>query len=116
MNLREYEPARDFLQSLMTFLPRRPLANWLLSAALAGLALLHAWPRRTSYTKLIFWLALVVLFGLVGLLTYLALNHTATITCQTCGKKRGLIEPDCPRCRSLLPSPPHAKHDLIFNT
>jgi hypothetical protein len=74
----------------------------------------HAWPRRTTKAKLIFWLVLVALFNLAGFLTYLALNHTTVIRCSACGKKRGLDQNDCPACKALLPIPELRETDLIL--
>ena len=78
------------------------------------LALLHAWPRRTGWWTLAFWVVLVLAFNLAGLLTYLALNHTPVIRCSTCGRRRGLLRPDCPACRSPLPVPQSRSTDLII--
>jgi hypothetical protein len=116
MSQREYETSGELVHSLLLFVSPKSTINWLTAVAMAGLVFLHAWPRRTSYTKLVFWLIFTVLFSVTGLLTYLALNHTPTIKCQTCGKKRGLSQPDCPRCGAPLPIPQQRSFDLIFNT
>jgi DNA-directed RNA polymerase subunit RPC12/RpoP len=83
---------------------------------MVGIAFLHGWPRRTSWGKLIFWLAFTLVFNLAGLLTYLALNHTTVIKCPVCGRRRGLIQVNCVRCGAELPIPERRKTDLIFNT
>ncbi len=90
--------------------------NLLLSLAMVGLAFLHGWPRRTSWRKLIFWLAFTLVFNLAGLLTYLALNHTTIIKCPACNKRRGLAQINCIRCGTELPAPKQRKLDLILNT
>ena len=92
------------------------VTNLLVSAVMVILALLHAWPRRTSRAKVIFWLIFVGLFNLTGLLTYLALNHTPVIKCPVCGRKRGLERADCVRCGAKLPRPEPTVHDLILDT
>jgi hypothetical protein len=89
--------------------------NYALSAAMVAFALWHGWARRTSWGKLICWLAVVALFGIAGLLTYLALNHTPVIKCPICGKKRGLEQFNCIRCGSSLPIPQQKPTDLIFS-
>ncbi|MBN2271325.1 MAG: hypothetical protein JXN61_11965 [Sedimentisphaerales bacterium] len=90
--------------------------NLVISALMVGFASWHGWPRRTSLAAFIFWLILVGLFNLAGLLTYLALNHTPIIKCPVCGKRRGLSQPQCVRCRADLPAPKPGKLDLIFDT
>jgi hypothetical protein len=97
------------------YFPGSPL-NWILSLLMACGALLHAWPRRTSRANLVFWLILVGLFNLAGLLTYLALNHTPVIKCPACGKRRGLESLDCVRCGAELPWPEPTGDELIFDT
>jgi hypothetical protein len=92
------------------------IINLLVSAVMVMLTLRHAWARRSSGTKLLFWLVFVGLFNLAGLLTYLALNHTPVIKCPPCGKKRGLERVDCVRCGAELPRPEPTVHDLIFDT
>jgi ribosomal protein S27E len=96
--------------------PADSVINWLLSAVMMGFALWHGWPRRTSWSKFLFWLAFVGIFNLVGLLTYLALNHTTVIKCPACGKSRGLTKVNCIRCGVELPAPKRGKLDLIFNS
>jgi hypothetical protein len=114
-NQQDNSMGRDIAQTILEFQPQKPLTAWLLGAAMGGLALLHARPRRTSYAKIVFWLAFTVLFSVIGLLTYLALNHTPTIKCQTCGRRRGLARPECPRCGVSIPIPQRRSFDLIFN-
>jgi hypothetical protein len=92
------------------------VTNLLVSAVMVILALRHAWPRRTSRAKVIFWLIFVAFFNLAGLLTYLALSHTPVIKCPLCGKRRGLECLDCVRCGAELPRPEPTGHDLIFDT
>jgi hypothetical protein len=96
--------------------PVNSLWSWLLTIAMVGIAFLHGWPRRTYWDKLIFWLLFILAFNLAGLLTYLALNHTAVIKCPVCGRRRGLARFDCVRCRAELPAPERGKLDLIFST
>jgi hypothetical protein len=95
--------------------PSINIFNWILSAIMMGFTCLHGWPRRTSRAKFIFWLVFVGIFNLAGLLTYLALNHTTVIKCPACGKRRGLAQVNCVRCRAELPAPVQGKFDLIFN-
>jgi hypothetical protein len=103
-----------WLEDQPHYIPGSPL-NWILSSLMACAVLLHAWPRRTSKAKLVFWLILVGLFNLAGLLTYLALNHRPVIKCPVCGKNRGLERIDCVRCGAELPRPEPTGHDLIFD-
>lgn len=98
------------------FRPGNSVVNWLLSVVMMGFAFLHGWPRRTARGKLILWLVFTGVFNLAGLLTYLALNHTAVIKCPACGRRRGLARVDCVRCGTTLPAPERGKLDLIFNT
>lgn len=110
------ELAHGFARMINDIRPGDSIINWLLSAAMMGFALWHGWPRRTSWLKFLFWLAFVGIFNLTGLLTYLALNHTAVIKCSVCGRCRGLIQVNCVRCGAELPTPKRGKLDLIFNT
>ncbi len=103
----------DIIQS---FRPGNKAVNWILTIAMTAFALWHSWARRTSWPKLIFWLAVVAAFNLAGLLTYLALNHTAVIKCPVCGNHRGLARLDCVRCGTELPKPEQRELDLIFKT
>jgi hypothetical protein len=108
--------ADAFSEIMAEIRPGDSIFNLLLSAAMMCFALWHAWPRRTSKMKLAFWLALVGAFNLAGLLTYLALNHTAVIRCPVCGRNRGLTQVNCVRCGEDLPAPKCGKLDLIFST
>jgi len=112
---RDNDLLSDFIQMLEEIRPGDSIFNLLLSAAMMGFALWHGWTRRTSKIKLVFWIALVGAFNLAGLLTYLALNHTALIKCPACGKRRGLTQVNCVRCGEDLPAPERGKLDLIFN-
>jgi hypothetical protein len=107
---------RDFQQMLAEVRPSNSTINWLLSAMMIGFTFWHGWPRRISWPKFLFWLAFVGIFNLVGLLTYLALNHTTVIKCPACGKSRGLTKVNCIRCGVELPAPKRGKLDLIFNS
>jgi len=115
----EYQNRGDFSYSLARMLldirPQGSIFNRLLSAVMMVFAFWHGWPRRTSWPKFLFWLAFVGIFNLAGLLTYLALNHTALIKCPACGKRRGLTQVNCIRCGEGLPAPERGKLDLIFN-
>ncbi len=105
----------ELAKTLLEFRPVGWVMNWALSAAMMGFAFWHGWPRRTSQARFVFWLAFVAAFNLAGLLTYLALNHTAIIRCPACGGRRGLARLDCAQCRAQLPAPKSGKLDLIFN-
>jgi len=107
---------RDALRGLVELRPEFSLWNLLLTALMTGLAAWHAIPRRTSLATFIFWLVFVALFGVAGLLTYLALNHAPVIKCPACGKTRGLNQPKCTRCHADLPAPKPGKLDIIFDT
>jgi hypothetical protein len=95
--------------------PKGSLLSWFSIIICVAIALWHAWPRRTSRARLIFWLIFVGIFNLAGLLTYWALNHTPVIACPACGAKRGLDRTDCVRCSVQLPRPEKGKFDLIFD-
>jgi hypothetical protein len=103
------------IQAMDYLRPSINILNWILSAIMMGFTCLHCWPRRTSWAKFVFWLVFVGVFNLAGLLTYLALNHTAVIKCPACSKRRGLAQVNCIRCETVLPAPEHGKFDLIFN-
>ncbi len=110
----------DFFHSLarmiMDIRPYGGVTNRVLSTLMMGFVLWHGWPRRTSWAKFVFWLVFVGILNLAGLLTYLALNHTAIIKCPVCDKRRGLAQIDCVRCQAELPAPERGKLDLIFST
>jgi len=89
-------------------------SNLVITFVLVSLAFLHAWPRRTGWGWFVFWVILVLAFNLAGLLTYLAMNHTPVIRCSACGRRRGLLRPDCHACHSPLPVPQPRPTDLVF--
>lgn len=109
------EFAREFIQVAEQMRPHYSVWNWLVTAAMLALTFWHARPRRTSWGRLAFWLVFVALLNLTGFLVYWALNHTATMACSACGKRRGLDRTDCVHCRAALPTPEHGKLDLIFS-
>ncbi len=86
----------------------------LISMLWVGLTFFHGRCRWTSRGKVIVWLIFVLLFNLVGFLTYLALNHTPLIRCPACGKKRGLRQDACPRCQAPLPQPECTRPHLVM--
>jgi hypothetical protein len=104
------------IQMISELRPANSLWSWLIIIAMAGITFLHAWPRRTSRPKLIFWLLFILAFNLAGLLTYLALNHTPIIKCPACSRRRGLGNVNCPQCGAELPAPKRGKLDLILTT
>ncbi len=108
--------SREYAQIIREFRPGKSVVNVVLSVLMVGFVLWHGWPRRTSWAGFVFWLVVVGLFNLAGLLTYLALNHSAVVTCKTCGNKRGLKRVDCVRCGAELPLPQRREVDLIFNS
>ncbi|MBW7988511.1 MAG: hypothetical protein FVQ84_00585 [Planctomycetes bacterium] len=114
-----YENRGDFfyglLQMILEIRPYSGVINRIFSALMMVYVFWHGWPRRTSWAKFIFWLVFAGLFNIAGLLTYLALNHTAVIKCPACGKRRGLAQVDCVRCRGQLPAPERGKLDLIIS-
>jgi len=87
----------------------------LLSLLAVGLVLWHGIPRQRSRMLLIAWVLITALFNVAGLLTYLAFNHTATVRCVNCGKRRGIETNACPRCAAPLPQPVHSKPHIIMN-
>lgn len=114
-----YKNRGDFFYGLAQMIadirPYGGFINRILSALMMVFVFWHGWPRRTSWAKFVFWLIFTGLFNIAGLLTYLALNHTAVIKCPVCGKQRGLTHVDCVRCRAQLPAPEQGKLDLIFS-
>ncbi|MBN2139254.1 MAG: hypothetical protein JW720_15740 [Sedimentisphaerales bacterium] len=113
---RQDEFLREIFGMLRELHPGLSVWNWVLTAIMVGFTAWHAWPRRTSTARLVFWLVFVAAFNLAGLLTYLALNHTQVIKCPACGRHRGLNRPDCVRCRRELPTPKPGRLDLILDT
>lgn len=95
--------------------PYRGMINRLLSLFIMVYVFWHGFPRRTSWAKFVFCLIFAGLFNIAGLLTYLALNHTAVIKCPVCSKRRGLAQVACVRCKGQLPAPERGKLDLIFS-
>ncbi len=96
--------------------PVNSIYNLVLSIFMIGFTFWHGLSRRTCWGKFIFWLVLVGLFNLAGLLTYLALNHTTVIKCSACGRHRSLEKLDCVRCGAELPLPQRRELDLVFKT
>jgi len=105
----------DLFVGIQGLRPYGGMINRFISAIMMVYVFWHGWPRRTAWAKFVFWLVFTGLFNIVGLLTYMALNQTAVIKCSICGKRRGLTQVDCVRCREQLPAPERGKHDLIFN-
>ena len=114
-----YENRGDFVyglaQMILEIRPYKGVINRVLSAFMMVFVFWHGWPRRTSWARFVFWLVFAGLFNIAGLLTYLALNHTAVIKCPVCSKRRGLAQLDCVRCKAQLPYPERGKLDLIFS-
>ncbi|MHC4172483.1 MAG: hypothetical protein ACYTBX_01490 [Planctomycetota bacterium] len=111
-----YDVAAHLLDRELWSLDNRPyggVLNRILSALMMVFVFWHGWPRRTSWAGFVFWLVFVGAFNLAGLLTYLALNHTAVVKCAACGRQRGLAQVDCVRCKAPLPPPERGKLDLI---
>jgi hypothetical protein len=107
---------RGLANMILEFRPRENITNLILSLLMMAFMFFHGWSRRTSSAKFVFWLIFVGLFNLAGLMTYLAMNHTPTIECPSCGKKRGIDRIDCVRCKTELPAHKPGKLDLIYNT
>jgi hypothetical protein len=105
----------DLVQAIMYISPQNNIINMILSVLMMGFVFWHGWPRRTTWAKFIFWVIFTGLFNIVGLLTYLALNHTAVVQCAACGKRRGLAQVECVRCKAQLPAPERGKLDLIYS-
>ncbi|MBW8035762.1 MAG: hypothetical protein FVQ79_09075 [Planctomycetes bacterium] len=119
-SLRKKLHANDDLSTLIAQItnevrPHSSKLSWILTALMMVLVTLHAWPRRTTWYRVIFWLIFTAAFNLPGLLTYLALNHTTVIKCPACKKRRGLERTDCIRCETELPTPEKRKTDLILH-
>lgn len=120
MSPQSFTPWFASLPDLVTQIPHRlspiGLLDYLpISLLMAGVAFWHGRPRLASRASLIFWLAFVFTFNLVGLLTYLALNHTALIPCEACGQKRSIEQDACPRCAAPLPVPAPSPDHLIMS-
>ena len=113
-NLRHQGIRYVLVTSLLRHAPVHDILTWAVVLLLTAAAFLHAWPRRTSWVSLVGWLILVAAFNLAGLLTYLALNHTAVIRCPSCNKRRSLTRPDCPACGRPLPTPPPRDCDRLL--
>ena len=113
-NLRDRGIRHALVTSLLRHAPAHDILTWAVVLLLTAAAFLHAWPRRTNWVSLIAWLVLVAAFNLAGLLTYLALNHTAVIRCPSCNKRRSLTRPDCPACGRPLPTPPPRDCDRLL--
>jgi hypothetical protein len=96
---------RNYLMLIELWHSRNLKVNIALSVLMMSIVLWHGWARRTSRLRFVFWLIVVGLFNLAGLLTYLALNHTAVIKCPVCGKLRGLEKSACIRCGNEIPPP-----------
>jgi hypothetical protein len=105
----------DLMRGILEIRPYDGVINRILSGLMMVFVFWHSWPRRTTWAKFIFWVVFTGLLNIAGLLTYLALNHTAVIKCPVCGKRRGLAQVDCVRCKALLPGPERGKLDLIFS-
>ncbi len=106
----EYRDLGEFIKATR---PGYRFRHWLVTVVLLALTFLHIQSRNASKATIVFWLVLVGLFNLAGFLTYWAMNHTPTIKCSACGKRRGLTTTDCVRCGAALPTPEHGRLDLI---
>lgn len=120
MSLRKKLRGNDDLSTIILQItnevrPHSSKLSWVLTIVMMLPVLLHAWPRRTTWHRLIFWVIFTAVFNLAGLLTYLALNHTTVIKCPACKKRRGLERTDCIRCTTELPTPEKRKTDLILH-
>lgn len=105
---------RDFFQITRTIYQYHLPVNLFIMTVMAVLTALHGRPRQMNRLKLAGWVLFVFLFNLAGLLTYLALNHTAVIRCEKCGKRRGLSTDACPHCSARLPGPRPKPTDLLM--
>jgi len=104
----------NMLQAPQWLQPLNSTVSLVLSVLMMGFVFWHGLPRRTSNVQFAFWLVFVGLLNLTGLLTYLALNYTTIVKCPACGRRRGLAQPDCVRCRAPLPAPKPRELDLIL--
>ncbi len=94
---------RGYAMLIIGFKPKYEKICMLISFTMMLFTLWHGWARKNNRFSLALWAILVGLFNIAGLLTYLALNHTTTIKCPSCGKKRNLEKPECIRCDAKLP-------------
>ncbi|MDI6448581.1 hypothetical protein [Anaerobaca lacustris] len=113
--LQRSEFAREFILGVLRMRAQYSVWSLLVTAAMLALTFRHGRPRRTSWGRLAFWLVFVALLNLTGFLVYWALNHTPTMACPACGKRRGMSRIDCVHCRAALPTPEHGQLDLIFS-
>jgi len=96
---------QSYVKLITNFYPGNLAICISLSIIMMLIAARHGWARKNNRFCFALWIIFVGLFNLAGLLTYLALNHTPTIKCPTCGKLRNLEKPECIRCRAKLPMP-----------
>ena len=108
--------SREYAGIIERYRPGNSIFNWILTVGMVGFAFWHGLSRRTCWGKFIFWLVLVGLFNLAGLLTFLALYHTTDIKCSAGSKHPGLDKLDCVRCGAELPLPQRRELDLLFKT
>ncbi len=115
----QYSSSREFHEPFLFFLVKMmPQGYWdfiIPSVLFTALAFWHGRSRWTSKSQMIFWLAFVMCLNLAGLLTYLALNHTALVRCPSCHNKRGLTSDACVRCQTPLPLPEHTRPHLLLS-
>lgn len=95
---------KGYIGMIEEFYPHYTGINLTLSAIMMFITFWHGWARKNNRFSFALWIIFVGLFGLAGLITYLLLNHTTTLKCQSCGKKRNLDTPECIRCGANLPS------------
>ena len=86
LNKYDNDMTSGYLMLIVLGYPRNLTVNIALSVLMMAIVLWHGRARRTSGFGLICWIVFAGLFNLAGLLTYLALNHTALIKCSACGK------------------------------
>ncbi len=106
-------PMVGFLELIKESLSKYVLINVIISLALSILVFRHSKLRRLPPVDVIVWIILVMLFNLAGFLAYLAIHHSPLIKCSTCGRKRGLVHPNCVHCGSALPMPQSRPTDII---
>jgi hypothetical protein len=95
---------KGYVEMIKTFYPHKLVICLGISFIMMLITVWHGWARKNNRVSLVLWAILVGFFNLAGLLTYLAMNHTPTIKCSACGKKRNLERPDCIRCGANLPA------------